>query len=142
LPPPHEFLKSIYKIQSDSDHVAKFQGDRSRELGEPVAKQEKHLKQNMSPSPSGTTVPGGLNNTDFARYYVFIFMPFVYFAGRYCDPSCLLVRWLVCCLVRLFVNIRPTAALTAWPAAGVRADQHHSGMVGTLRRFATSECFS
>jgi len=35
---PPEFLKSIYKIQLDSDHVAKFQGDRSRELGERVAK--------------------------------------------------------------------------------------------------------
>ena len=33
-----EFLKSIYKIQPDSDNVAKFQGDRSRGLGESVAK--------------------------------------------------------------------------------------------------------
>jgi len=33
-----EFLKIIYKIQPDSDHVAKFQGDRSRGLGESVAK--------------------------------------------------------------------------------------------------------
>jgi len=31
---PPEFLKSIYKIRPDSDHVAKFQGDRSRDLGE------------------------------------------------------------------------------------------------------------
>jgi len=31
-------LKSIYKTQPDSDHVAKFQGDRWRELGESVAK--------------------------------------------------------------------------------------------------------
>ena len=38
---PPEFLKSIYEIQSDSDHVAKFQGDRSRQLGEPVTKQKK-----------------------------------------------------------------------------------------------------
>jgi len=36
--PPFEFLKSIYKIHPDSDHVAKFQGDRSRGLGESVAK--------------------------------------------------------------------------------------------------------
>jgi len=56
--PPPEFLKSIYKIQSDSDHLAKFQGDRSRELGASVAKQKKHLRQNIS--PSGTVVPGGL----------------------------------------------------------------------------------
>jgi len=33
-----EFLKSIYKIPPDSDHVAKFQGDRLRGLGESVAK--------------------------------------------------------------------------------------------------------
>ena len=37
--------------------MAKFQGDRSRELGERVAK-KKHLRQNIS--PSGTVVPGGL----------------------------------------------------------------------------------
>jgi len=34
-----EFLKSIYKIQPVFDHVAKFQGDRSRDLGESMAKQ-------------------------------------------------------------------------------------------------------
>ena len=33
-----EFLEWDYKIRSDSDHVAKFQGDRSRDLGERVAK--------------------------------------------------------------------------------------------------------
>jgi len=33
-----EFLKSIYKIQPDSDHVEKFHGDRLRDLGESVAK--------------------------------------------------------------------------------------------------------
>ena len=54
-----EFLKSIYKIQPDSDNVAKFQGDRSRDLGERVAKKrKKHLGQNIS--PSGTVVLGGL----------------------------------------------------------------------------------
>jgi len=37
-----EFLKSIYETQPDIDHVAKFQGDRSRDLGESVAK-----KRNM-----------------------------------------------------------------------------------------------
>jgi len=36
-----EFLEWDYKIRPDSDHVAKFQGDRSRELGERVAKKEK-----------------------------------------------------------------------------------------------------
>jgi len=29
-----------YKVKSDSDHVAKFQGDRSRELGERRAKKK------------------------------------------------------------------------------------------------------
>jgi len=37
---PPEFLKSIYKAQPVSDHVAKFLGDRSRDLGESVAKKE------------------------------------------------------------------------------------------------------
>jgi len=39
-----EFSEWDYKIQPDSDHVAKFQGDRSRELGERVAKQKKKKK--------------------------------------------------------------------------------------------------
>ena len=34
----HEFLESIYKIDTVSDHVAKFRGDRPRDLGERVAK--------------------------------------------------------------------------------------------------------
>jgi len=38
--PPPEFLKSIYKAQPVSDHVAKFLGDRSSDLGESVAKKE------------------------------------------------------------------------------------------------------
>jgi len=38
---PPEFLEWDYKIQPDSDHVAKFQSDRSRDLGERVAKQKK-----------------------------------------------------------------------------------------------------
>jgi len=44
-------LQWDYKIQPDSDHVAKLLGDQSRDLG-------KHLGQNIS--PSGTVVPGGL----------------------------------------------------------------------------------
>ena len=35
---PPEFLEWDYKIRPDSDHVAKSQGDRSRDLGERVAK--------------------------------------------------------------------------------------------------------
>jgi len=34
-------LKSIYKTQPDSDHVAKFQGDRLRDLRESVANKKK-----------------------------------------------------------------------------------------------------
>jgi len=38
---PPEFLEWDYKIPPDSDHVAKFQGDRSRGLGERLSKQKK-----------------------------------------------------------------------------------------------------
>jgi len=38
--------------------VAKFHGDRPRELGDPVAREKKHLQQNIR--PPGTNVPGGL----------------------------------------------------------------------------------
>ena len=65
--PLPEFLKSIYKIQSDSDHVVKFQSGRARELGERVAKQKKHLGLNIS--PSGTVVPGGLTTYMYFKRY-------------------------------------------------------------------------
>jgi len=48
--------------------VVKFQGDRSRELGERVTKQKKHLGQNIS--PSGTVVPGG--QTKIALYIAIV----------------------------------------------------------------------
>ena len=32
-----------YKIRPDSDHVAKFQGDRWRDLGERVAKKRRYI---------------------------------------------------------------------------------------------------
>jgi len=51
--PLPEFLKSIYKIQSDSDHVVKFQGDQSRELGEHVAKQKKTSGAEYKPVRNG-----------------------------------------------------------------------------------------
>jgi len=35
-----EFLESIYKIDAGSDHVAKFRGDRPRELGDLASKKE------------------------------------------------------------------------------------------------------
>ena len=37
---PPEFLESIYKIDTGSDHVAKFRGDRPRELGDLAAKKK------------------------------------------------------------------------------------------------------
>jgi len=37
-----EFLESIYKIDTGSDHVAKFRGDRPMELGDLAAKKKKH----------------------------------------------------------------------------------------------------
>ena len=36
---PPEFLDLDYKTQTVSDHVAKFQGDQPRDLGERVAKE-------------------------------------------------------------------------------------------------------
>ena len=56
---PPKFLKSIYSIPPVFDHVAKFQGDRSRDLGESVAKKN-HLRQNIS--PSGNWRSGRPNN--------------------------------------------------------------------------------
>jgi len=46
-------LKSIYKIQPDSDHVAKFQGDRSRDLGESAAKKKENVTGKTEALPSG-----------------------------------------------------------------------------------------
>jgi len=52
-----EFLEWDYKLQTDSDHVAKFQGDRSRELGERVAKKRKkdtsRIKHTCKPVRNG-----------------------------------------------------------------------------------------
>jgi len=45
-----EFLESIYKIDTVSDHVAKFRGDRPRELGDyALKKRRKHQEQNRRP---------------------------------------------------------------------------------------------
>ena len=46
---PPEFLESIYKIDTGSDHVAKFRGDRSRELGDYALKKRKHHEHFISP---------------------------------------------------------------------------------------------
>ena len=52
-----------YKIHADSDHVAKFQGDRSRELGERVAKKKEKRKKHHEHfiSLPATTVNGRPN---------------------------------------------------------------------------------
>jgi len=38
-----KFLESIYKIDTGSDHVAKFRGDRLRELGDYALKKKKNI---------------------------------------------------------------------------------------------------
>jgi len=48
---PPEFLESIYKIDTGSDHVAKFRGDRPRDLGDYALKKKKktsRVKQKTS----------------------------------------------------------------------------------------------
>ena len=49
-------MESIYKIDAGSDHVAKFRGDRPRELGDLAAKKkEKHHEHFIRPpvTPDG-----------------------------------------------------------------------------------------
>ena len=43
-----EFLESIYKIDTGFDHVAKFRGDRPRELGDYALKKIKHHEHFIS----------------------------------------------------------------------------------------------
>ena len=50
-------MKSIYKAQIVSDHVAKFQGDRSRDLGESVAKKKKTSAVKQKPVLKRTSWP-------------------------------------------------------------------------------------
>ena len=38
-----EFLESIYKIDTGCDHVAKFRGDRPRELGDYALKKNNNI---------------------------------------------------------------------------------------------------
>jgi len=56
--PPPEFLDLHYKIDTGSDHVAKFRGDRPRDLGERVAK--KNITSKTEDLPLLRT--GGLKN--------------------------------------------------------------------------------
>jgi len=47
-----EFLESIYKMDTGCDHVAKFRGDRPRELGDYALKKKekrKHHEHFISP---------------------------------------------------------------------------------------------
>ena len=45
---PPEFLDLDYKIQTVSDHVAKFHGDRPRDRGERVAKEKWNKEKNIT----------------------------------------------------------------------------------------------
>ena len=54
-----EFLESIYKIDTGSDHVAKFRGDRLRDLGDYAMKKKRKTSRAFH-NTSRTTVPGGL----------------------------------------------------------------------------------
>jgi len=45
---PPEFLDLHYKAHPYCDHVAKFRGDRPRELGDRVAEKIKIIKKNIS----------------------------------------------------------------------------------------------
>ena len=53
-----EFLESVYKIDTGSDHVAKFRGNRPRELGDNALKKKKTSRAFYK--TSRTHVPGGL----------------------------------------------------------------------------------
>ena len=62
-----------YKIHADSDNVAKFQGDRSRELGERVAKRKerKMKKENITSILKDLPLlpyTGDLKNTSIATH--------------------------------------------------------------------------
>ena len=59
-----EFLESIYKTDTGSDHVAKFRGDRPMELGDYALKKKKHHEHFISPPV--TTVHRRPNNVALA----------------------------------------------------------------------------
>ena len=48
-PPSPEFWNLDYKIGPVSDHVAKFHGDRPRDLGDYALEKKKHHGQNRRP---------------------------------------------------------------------------------------------
>ena len=83
-----EFLESIYKIDTGSDHVAKFRGDRPRELGDYALKKRKHHEHFISPP----VTPYGRPNNDYdcgesARHLVVIMYLSAYFSQsrKFCD---------------------------------------------------------
>ena len=78
-----------YKIRPDSDHVVKFQGDRSRELGETVANKKRYITGKTETLPSGG-LTGILLPCDALRCTVFVIV-------------ILSVRLSVCLSVRLSV---------------------------------------
>ena len=46
-----EFLESIYKIDTGSDHVAKFRGDRPREFGDYALKKKENITSKIEDFP-------------------------------------------------------------------------------------------
>ena len=55
-------MESIYKIDAGSDHVAKFRGDRPRELGDyALKKKEKHHEHFIRPPVTPYGRPNNIN---------------------------------------------------------------------------------
>ena len=59
-------MESIYKIDTGSDHVAKFRGDRPRELGDYAFKKRKYHEHFISPP----VTPYGRPNKSNTRFQV------------------------------------------------------------------------
>jgi len=66
---PPEFWKLDYKIAPVSNHVAKFHGDRPRDLGDYALEQKKHHEHFIGLSPPVTPY-GRPNNIRRVLYYV------------------------------------------------------------------------
>ena len=77
---PPKFLEWDFKITPDSDHVAKFQGDRSRDLGERVAK--KKITSRVKHKPVRNYRSGRPNyfdvNVDYQLTHIICFSSFVF----------------------------------------------------------------
>jgi len=57
-----EFVDLDYKVEPDSDHVAKFRGDRPRDLWDWALNKKKHHGQNIRRKPVRNGVSGRPNN--------------------------------------------------------------------------------